>query len=319
MLKGILLSVLASSVFGILYFYSQLLHAFDGSQVFGWRVISFLPFLTLFMWLSRDLHYISEIFQRILKQPQLILGVIGTAILGGFQLWLFLWGPMHGRGMQVSLGYFLLPLVLVLIGALFYKEKLSNFQKIAVACAILGVGHEIWKVGSIAWETALVAFGYSAYFFLRKIIKTDHLGGFWLDNILALPIAIYFVSTWQGGSLGTILSSHLIFIITGLGILSAIGLGSYILASRYLPMVLFGLLSYLEPVLLALASLMIGEKISGAELFTYIPIWCAVAILVFEGVYHIYKQQRRHEDLLLKVEKLPKRLKRARKQQDKAS
>lgn len=319
MLKGILLSVLASSVFGILYFYSQLLHTFDGSQVFGWRVISFLPFLTLFIWLSGDLHYITEIFQRILKQPLLILGVLGTAILGGFQLWLFLWGPMHGRGMQVSLGYFLLPLVLVLIGALFYKEKLSLFQKIAVGFAVLGVGHEIWKVGSIAWETALVAFGYSAYFFLRKIIKTDHLGGFWLDNILALPIAIYFVSTWQVQPFSSIFESHLIFVIIGLGVLSAIGLGSYILASRYLPMVLFGLLSYLEPVLLALASLMIGEKINSAQWFTYIPIWCAVAILVLEGVYHIYKQQRRHQDLLLKVEKLPKRIKRSRKQHDKAS
>ena len=96
--------------------------------------------------------------------------------------------------------------------------------------------------------------------------------------------------------------------VAGLGVLSAIGLGSYILASRYLPMVLFGLLSYLEPVLLALASLALGESISADEWFTYIPIWCAVSILVLEGIWHIYQQNNKRKNLVLNIEKLDKRI-----------
>ena len=66
MLKGIAYSVLASVTFGVLYFYTQLLGEFDSEQTFGWRIISTLPFLTLFMWLSGDLSHIQAIFKSII-------------------------------------------------------------------------------------------------------------------------------------------------------------------------------------------------------------------------------------------------------------
>lgn len=304
MFKGVILSVLASIIFGVLFFYSQFLADFDSQQTFGWRIIATLPFLTFFMYLSGDFVHIKSIFQRVIQKPILLLGLIFTAALTAVQLWLFLWGPMNGRGLQVSLGYFLLPLILVSAGSLFYKEKLSKFQVVAVLFAILGVGHELWRLGSIAWETLLVAFGYSLYFLVRKKMNTDNLGGFWWDILLCIPIAIYFVQT----GLSPEASVNVVLIITGLGFLSAIGLGSYILASRYLPMVLFGLLSYLEPVLLALASLVLGESISADEWFTYIPIWCAVALLVVEGAIHLYKQNRKAQNLKRNIEKYNSRL-----------
>lgn len=292
MFQGVFLSVLASVTFGVLYFYTQLLTGFGSEQTFGWRMISTLPFLTLLMWMIGDLHYIKQVFTQIKKNPWFIWLLILSSMLVSLQLWLFLWAPMNGRGLQVSLGYFLLPLVLVLIGSLFYKEKLSRFQQTAVLLAILGVAHEIWQQGTIAWETALVAVGYSAYFFLRKKMKTDHLGGFWWDIVIILPIAFYFVFMPTDISQPWPLSS-LVWILAGLGFLSALGLGSYILASRFLPMVLFGLLSYLEPILLALVSLMLGEKISSQEWLTYIPIWVAVLLLVIEGAIHLYQQKQK--------------------------
>ncbi len=186
MFKGVILSVMASFTFGVLYFYTQLLSQLDSEQTFGWRIIATLPFLTLFMWWSGDLAYIKNIYQRILAKPSLLLLLITTSILTSVQLWLFLWGPMHGRGLQVSLGYFLLPLVLVLAGSVLYGEKISKFQWVAIVLAVIGVSHEIWRLGSIAWETALVAVGYSAYFLLRKKIKTDNLGGFWWDLVIMM-------------------------------------------------------------------------------------------------------------------------------------
>ncbi|MFT4021743.1 MAG: EamA family transporter RarD [Acinetobacter sp.] len=308
MFKGIFFSALASLTFGVLYFYSQFLTIFTGEQTFGWRMIALLPFLTLFIWLNNDLRLINEIYQRIKQRPIFILFLLISTALMGVQLWLFLWAPMHGKGMQVSLGYFLLPLVLVLVGSSVFKEKLSTLQKLAVALACLGVIHEIWRMGSIAWETIVVAVGYSVYFLFRKLLKIDHLGGFWWENFLVLPVAIYFVQTWSL-PWGTFLHQpHLIAIIVGLGILSAIGLGSYIVASRFLPMALFGLLSYLEPVLLAMASLLLGETIKADEWFTYIPIWCAVAVLVLEGALHLYKQNRKRRALLKNIEKFPSRI-----------
>lgn len=102
MLKGVILSVMASLTFGVLYFYTQLLGQLDSEQTFGWRIIATLPFLTLFMWWSGDLSHIKNIYQRILAKPSLLLLLITTSVLTSVQLWLFLWGPMHGRGLQVS-------------------------------------------------------------------------------------------------------------------------------------------------------------------------------------------------------------------------
>lgn len=308
MFKGVVLSVLASFTFGVLYFYTQLLGDFNSEQIFGWRMLATLPFLTLIMWLMKDLEQIKEIFQRIKKQPSFLLLLILSSVLTSVQLWLFLWGAMNGRGLQVSLGYFLLPLVLVLSGALFYKEKLSKFQMLAVFLATLGVGHQLIQSGSLAWETALVAFGYTAYFLLRKKMRTDHLGGFWWDIVLILPVAVYFI-TRENGLHIVFTQPILLLVMVGLGFLSAFGLGSYLLASRFLPMILFGLLSYLEPILLALASLGLGETIHGNEWYTYIFIWCAVFVLVVEGSWHLYRQQQNRAKLRRNLKNYRKRLK----------
>ncbi|CAM4137283.1 EamA family transporter RarD [Acinetobacter pragensis] len=308
MYKGVALSILASVTFGVLYFYTQFLKPLDSEQTFAWRMLATLPFLTLFMWWTGDLKHVADIFKRIFKEPWMLPWLIFSSVLCTTQLWLFLWGPINGRGLQVSLGYFLLPLVMVLVGCVLYKEKLSRWQLAAVVLAVLGVGHELWRVGSIAWETAYVALAYPLYFFMRRVLKTDHLGGFWWDLFLILPAAVYLGFIYSD-SISLILNyTHLIWAVIGLGFFSALGLGSYILASRYLPFVIFGLLSYLEPVLLAFASMMMGERVTDAEWLTYIPIWLAVVLLVIEGCLHIFKQKRNAESLDQNIENLQKRL-----------
>ncbi|MBD8008220.1 EamA family transporter RarD [Acinetobacter pecorum] len=308
MYKGIALSVLASVVFGVLYIFTPFLQPLDSEQTFAWRMLATLPFLTAFMWWSGDLKHISSIFKRVLRQPSFLIWLLISSLLCTTQLWLFLWGPINGRGLEVSLGYFLLPLVMVLFGCVLYKEKLSSFQMAAVALAVLGVGHEIWRIGSIAWETVYVALAYPIYFFMRRKFATDHLGGFWWDLFLILPVAFYLGFIYSN-SLPLIFSHyHLILAVLGLGFLSALGLGSYILASRYLPFVIFGLLSYLEPVLLAFASMALGERVESGEWLTYIPIWLAVFVLVVEGILHLLRQRKQQLALKKNLENYKDRL-----------
>ncbi|WP_445115551.1 EamA family transporter RarD [Acinetobacter sp. WZC-1] len=309
MFKGIVLSVMASVTFGILYFYTGLLGNLDSQQTFGWRMLLTLPFLSLFMWWSGDFIQVRRIFQRLLAHPGFLLLLILSSVLTSIQLWLFLWGPMNGRGLQVSLGYFLLPLMLVLAGSCIYGEKLSRFQWAAVLLAVTGVGHEIWRQGSIAWETIMVAVGYTGYFLLRRQLKTDHLGGFWWDIMIILPVAVYFILA--GHSIPAQFAGQPVMplVLMGLGLLSAIGLGSYMLASRHLPLVLFGLLGYLEPVLLVLAALALGERISSTEWLTYIPIWGAVALLIAEGGWHLYQQRCKKQQLIRNMLRIEDRLK----------
>lgn len=293
MSKGILSSVMASCLFAVMYFYTSLLTPLDGEEIFGWRTLLTLPCLTLFMLVSKDWKRVGELLARVKHAPLLLLGMVGTSWLMGVQLWLFLWAPLHGRSLEVSMGYFLLPLAMVLTGRLVYGERLSRLQKVAVACAALGVGHELYQHGSFAWETLVVTIGYPIYFVLRRRCRTDHLGGLWCDMCLLLPWALYFVI--QGPLSAADLQAHpgLYALIPILGAISASALIAYVLASRLLPFSLFGLLSYVEPVLLVGVALLLGETIGSDQWLTYLPIWAAVLVLVIEGFKHLLRQRRR--------------------------
>lgn len=292
MAKGIALSVSASVLFAVMYYYTSLLAPLSGVEIFGWRMLLTVPCMTVFMLVSGEWRRVLELVRLMAAKPKLIGGLIVSAALLGVQLWLFMWAPLNDYSLDVSLGYFLLPLAMVLTGRIAYGESLSYLQKVAVFFASLGVLNELYQVGGFSWATLVVVVGYPLYFVLRKYLKTDNLGGLWADMTLMLPVAWWFV---QGGEQGFGVFHQypgLLWLIPLLGLISASALVVYIIASRLLPFSLFGLLSYVEPVLLLGVALLLGESIKSGEWLTYIPIWLAVVVLVFEGFKHLMRQSR---------------------------
>jgi chloramphenicol-sensitive protein RarD len=274
---------LASVLFAVMYFYTSLLAPLTGVEIFGWRMLLTAPCMTVFMLVSGEWRHVGAILKRLLGQPLLLLALPLSAALLGVQLWLFMWAPLNGYSLDVSLGYFLLPLTMVLTGRIVYGEQLSRLQKIAAGLATLGVLNELYQVGSFSWATLVVAIGYPVYFVLRKRLAADNLGGLWLDMALLLPIALWFVQSGEQGF--AVVDQHpwLYLLIPLLGLISASALVAYIIASRLLPFSLFGLLSYVEPVLLLAVALLLGESIQAGEWLTYLPIWLAVLVLVYVG------------------------------------
>lgn len=283
MTPGVLYSVLASFLFGAMYFYASLLTPLNGEEIFGWRLLLTVPVMTGFLVASGEWKLVRSTLGRVRQERALWLILPLSSALLAVQLWLFLWAPLHNMALNVSLGYFMLPLTLILAGRLVYRERLSTWQKLAVASALAGVAHALYQVGSFSWASALVAVGYPVYFVLRRQTRLDHLGGLWIDMVLALPVALWFVVTGGGTA---VVQQHpwLYLLIPVLGIISAAALAFYMLSSRHLAFSLFGLLGYVEPVLLVGVSLLLGERISAREWFTYGPIWLAVALLVAEGI-----------------------------------
>lgn len=249
--------------------------------------------MLLFLGLGRNWTPALDIARRLRVRPLLFPLLALSSALFGVQLWLFLWAPMQGRGLNVSLGYFLLPLTMILAGRFLYDERLSRLQQLATLLAVVGVANQIIQVGGLAWETWLVALGYPAYFALRRRLGTDNLGGMLVDMLLMLPVAIAFA--WAGGKMLVNFQAApaLYGLVPLMGMISAWALINYLLASRMLPLGLFGLLGYVEPVLLVLVSLLLGERIRPEEWSTYIPIWAAVAVLVLEGARHLWRRGRR--------------------------
>ena len=133
-----------------------------------------IPSLTLLMWFAGMNGLILETINRLKQQPILLLGMVTTSALIGVQVWLFMWAPINGRGLAVSLGYFLLPLTLMIFGRWVYGDQLSLFQKLATFCACLGVLNQVIQVGAFSWETLLVCLGYPFYFMLRRRFARSH-------------------------------------------------------------------------------------------------------------------------------------------------
>ncbi|MFN7507160.1 MAG: EamA family transporter RarD [Limnobacter sp.] len=291
MQQGIFLSILASMLFGSMYYYTTLLEPLSGEDLYGWRLLLTLPVLTLFLMSTKEWGLVKSIALRLKTEWKLWLALPISSLLLGIQLWLFLWAPLHGHAMNVSLGYFMMPLVMVLIGRLYYKDKLSKPQQLAVLLALLGVANAMYQAGGFAWTSLLVCLGYPYYFVLRSKLKTDNLGGLWFDMLLMAPLALYFALTGAGLAQMTGLQLQLPLLILLLGVLSASALVAYILSSKLLPFSLFGLLGYVEPVLLVIVAFLLGETITSQEWPTYIAIWLSLSMLALEGLIKLYKTE----------------------------
>jgi chloramphenicol-sensitive protein RarD len=288
--KGVVLSVASSCLFASLYFYTTLLGPLGGDAIFGWRMVLMLPLVSLFMLACGEWHQVLTICARIRQTPRLLGLLCLSSALLGVQQWLFMWAPLNGHGLDVSLGYFLLPLTMLLVGRLLYGDRLTSLKKLAALCAAVGVANELYQVGRISWATLLVAGGLPLYFILRRKLATAHLGGLWFDTLLTLPVAAWF-ALGQGVEPFR-QTPHLYALVLGLGVISAAAFMSYIVAGRLLPFSLFGLLGYVEPVLLVGVAVALGEQIKPEQWLTYLPIWVAVAVLIADGGRYLLRTKR---------------------------
>ena len=295
MLKGVLASVLASVLFGVIYWISPFLKPLAGEEIYGWRVLATLPFTTVLLLWRGEWAQVRALARRVQERPALGAALVLSAAMVGVQLWLFMWAPMAGRALPVSLGYFLLPLVMVLAGGVLYRERLSGPHKLATALAAAGVGAELLRAGGVSWETWLVAVGYPLYFALRRRLRTEKLGGHWVDMALAVPVAVYFVLRAPSTLPVVTGDLPLAALVLVVGVLSAVALALYMAASQLLPMGLFGLLTYVEPVLLVVVALLLGERLAPGQWVLYGLVFAAVGVLVVDALRQILRDRRTPE------------------------
>lgn len=273
--KGVVLAVLASAMFALISPYVKLLSPLDGVDIFAWRVIWTLPFTLALVAAQRGERRLWRLVCHLGDHPWKALTLVACAGLLGLQQWLFLWAPLHGRMLEVSLGYFLLPLSMVLVGRFFDRQHIHPLQWLAVAFALIGVTHEFAYSGAFSWPTLVVALGFPPYFLLRRTLGHDSLSVFAAELIVMFPVAAFLV--FGGGEAVTANPRLTWLFLPGLGLMSAVSFAIYLRSSRMLPMALFGLLGYIEPVLLVVIStLAFGENISIQELWTYAPIALSV-------------------------------------------
>lgn len=290
--RGLLASVGSSIAFAGVYFVTPLLSPASAEAVWGIRNLIAIPLIALALLAVRQWHLVTDIVSRVRRKPVLALGILACGFLVAAQLWVFTWAPLHGRGLQVALGYFLLPLVLVIIGRFLYKDRLVWWQWLAAGVAAVGVVFELVRVGGVSWETMLVALGYPVYFVLRRALGIAHLGGMFWEFVSVAVFALAFLVREIAAGEATAANPSLWWAAPLFAVWTGIALMLYISASRMLTMSVFGLVSYLEPALLVVASILNGERIGADEWVIYGAVWTSVLVLLVGGCVALVRDRR---------------------------
>lgn len=271
--RGVISSLIASVLFGAMFFVAGVLDA-SAESIFGWRMlVTGACFAIALCWPSSR-RALRELWVTLRRRPWMPLILATTSALVGVQMWLFAWTPMHGHGLDASLGYLLLPIILVLSGRFLFHERVSRTQWVAVAIAAIAVVVKLAFSASLSWVTVLVCLGYAAYFALRKRFDLATQSAFGGEVAVLCLVAIPLVIVSPGATSAVEQS-----LVLALGLAGAAAMTAYLAASHLLSMPVFGLLTYVEPVLMFVAALLLGEHLSGSDAFSYGLLAIALAVL----------------------------------------
>ena len=193
--------------------------------------------------------------------------------------WLvFVWAVNVDRILETSLGYFITPLVSIVLAVVVLHERLRPRQWVAVVFALIGVALEGWRMGGLPWVSLVLAATFGSYGLLRKQLPVDAAGGLLLETACAAPIALAYL-LWLGssGNFGQTTATDTLLIASGA--VTAIPLLLFAIGARRLPLATMGFLQYVAPSLSFLVAIVYyGEPMNLARLFAFIAIWAGLAL-----------------------------------------
>ena len=281
--RGLLAAIFAFALWGIFPLYWHLLKAVPALQIIAHRVVWCGVFVVGYLLLSDGRGWL----RRALAAPKVGRMLLLSSVLISVNWGIYIWAVTHNRVVDASLGYFINPLVNVLLGVLVLQERLNRNQWLAVAIAALGV---VWLglvYGRPPWIALSLAGSFGVYGLIRKLVAVDSVPGLAIESLILFPVAMIWLvgAQWQG--IGAFASGDLyidILLIVG-GALTALPLIGFAYAARRIPYTLTGLLQYLSPSLQLLCGVLIlGESFDAQQAVGFGCIWAALAIYAVDGL-----------------------------------
>lgn len=271
-------SLLASVLFGLIFYLAGHLSS-SAEVVFAWRVIATLALYAVALWHPAARQDLAVLWRRLRSRWWMPVIAVLLAVIVGVQLWLFMWAPMHGHGLDAGLGYLLLPISLVLCGRFLMRAHVTPLQWTVVAIAATAVAVKLAATPQLSWVTWVICIPYAVYFVLRQRFGLDGPMVFGAELALMTPIAAWLLISAEPGRPPALEVVGL----AAVGLLGGFAMVLYLAASSALSMPVFGLLGYVEPVLLVVVALVLGERMHGADPLVYGMLALALALLAVDG------------------------------------
>ncbi len=275
--QGILYALLCYGAWGMFPLFWKMLTGIPAVNVLAHRVIWSAVFLLLWVMLSKQ----RTVFLSYLRRPKYvgILGLAGAIIC--FNWGTYIYAVETNRIVEAGLGYYINPLINVLLGYLFLGERLGRTQKLAVLLALIGVGYLTYTYGRLPWISLILATSFGVYGLLKKKVGLEAMPALTIETtVMMLPALFYLFYMSNTGQQPFFPES---FQLSGLlmlgGVITAIPLFWFGKAAQTVPLSTLGFIQYLSPtVQLLLGVLLYGEHFSPAHLICFICVWTGLTL-----------------------------------------
>jgi chloramphenicol-sensitive protein RarD len=287
--KGILYTLGSYILWGFLPIYMKTLSHVSPLEILSHRIV--WSFILLAAALTVGNHW--GWLRAVVQQPRTLCTFVATATLLSINWLTYIWAVQHGHIIETSLGYFMNPLVSVLLGVLLLHERLRQWQIIGIGIATLGVLYLTITAGTPPWISLILAFSFGGYGLLRKIAPLESLEGLSLETmVLAIPALVYLLYLQASGSLLFLHSTaSTTFLLIATGVITAVPLLLFAAGARLLSMTTLGILQYFAPTIqLVIGIYLYGETMTPTRLITFSLIW--LALLVF-SLERLHERQRK--------------------------
>ena len=281
MKKGILYGIGAYAAWGFFPIYWKLLHHVPAIQLIGHRIVwSFILLIVVILFTKQWVEFRATINAKVLRIYTI------ASVLIGVNWLLYVWAVNASFIVETSLGYFINPLISVLLGVIFLKERLRIAQWIPVVLAALGVSYLTYIYGRLPYIALTLAFSFGLYGFVKKLSPLGSLYGLTVETgILFVPALGYLVFaefTNNAAFLHTGFTSDLLMF--GAGLVTTVPLLMFASAARSIPLWVVGLLQYIAPTLQFLIGVFIyKEPFSHNQLIGFGIVWTALVIFLIEN------------------------------------
>jgi chloramphenicol-sensitive protein RarD len=280
---GLWLGLGAYGLWGVLPLYFKALVHVPSTEIVAHRILWSLVFLGVLATLFRRWGTIRTA----LATPRVMMTLTASALLIAVNWLIYIWAVISGHVLEGSLGYYLNPLINVLLGVVLLKERLSLAQKLAVGLAAAGVAVLAVGAGSGIWISLSLAVSFGIYGFLRKVAPVDSLEGLSIETAILAPIALGWVlwlqNSGQGGWGSWGWGTDVLLIVAGA--VTAVPLLLFAAAAKRLPYSTLGFLQYIAPsIQFLLAVLLFGERLTLAHIICFAAIWGALIIFAADGL-----------------------------------
>ena len=276
--EGVIYALLAYGSWGLFPLYWKQFGTIPAAEVICHRLLWSLVFLVILAAAKKQLAPCLQV----LRTPKLTGILFLTAALLSFNWGLFVYGVNTGQVVETSLGYFINPLVNVLLGALVLRERLTRAQVVAVLLALAGVVYFGWHLWKVPWIALGIASSFGIYGLLRKMVPIDPLPGLIVETAVMAPVALALLAIFAShGSMHFLDTRSITLLLMGGGIVTAFPLIWFISAAKLLPLSTLGFFQYLAPTL----QLMVGvfvfhEHFTLRDGVAFAFIWTAIAIFL---------------------------------------